>query len=179
MGYCAQQHSLQGSVVSYPILLRLLGGAMESSYIPPCPLASASSSNLMPSSNFVAWGAVLLTPDSSLSRSIAWPLTTHQFRTSLMAFLISLPFNSHFANSVKSCSDSCLLVSPFGRRVNNFSHSCYREFDERLLKSKWMCTRDRKAISIVEKRFVVKKTEFPPLVLRNAEERKQFRGATY
>jgi len=102
------------------------------------------------SSCFVAWGAVLLMPDSSLSKSNSRSLMTHQLRTVLIEFLISLPFNSHFAYTFKSFADSSFFFSCFGRRAMNFCQSWRRALEESESKSKWIFTRDRNALSMVE-----------------------------
>ena len=127
-------------------------------------LGATESSLSLPSSIFVACGAVLLIPDSSLSRLISKSLITHQLRTVLIEFLISLPFNSHFASSFRSLAFNFIFFSSFGRRSMNFCHSWRRAMGERAEKRRWMFTRERKALSIVERRFVVRKTEFLWLV---------------
>lgn len=113
------------------------------------------------SSIFPACGAVTLIPLSNLNKFISNPLQTHQVLTVLIAFLISLPFKSHFASSYISSSPTVNLFEPvdlveepeeFGisRRERNFSQRRRREEWGSDLKTRWSWTRERKAASIVE-----------------------------
>ena len=107
------------------------------------------------SSTFLACGAVTRIPLSNLKRFISNPLHTHHVLTVLIAFLISLPFSSHFANSpsISLFNPSIVLVREWlslGRRARNFSQSRRREEAGSGEKRRWMLTRERKAVSIVE-----------------------------
>jgi hypothetical protein len=108
-------------------------------------------------STFPACGAVTLIPLSNLFRVISKFLQTHHVRTVLIAFLISLPFNSHLANSLMSFSLTLPSALLPGRRDRNFCQIRRRDEKGRDSNTRWMFTRDRKAVSIVEYKFVVKK----------------------
>src|SRR3954454_5758656 len=106
-------------------------------------------------STFLACGAVTTMPLSNLNKFISNPLQIHHVLTVLIAFFISLPFNSHFASSFISfllnfATAAFSVPSEGGRRERNFCQRRRRDVKGRDLKRRWMLTRDRKAASIVE-----------------------------
>ena len=102
------------------------------------------------SSTFLACGAVTLIPLSNLNKFISNSLQTHQVLTVLIAFLISRPFISHFANSCMSFFETLGLAASWGRRDRNFCQRRRREENGRGVKRRWILTRERKAVSMVE-----------------------------